>query len=155
MRIGLLFLVLMVAGCGRGSPATQGNETRSSAEAKPKPPLKVVWTNEPEFEEIVKALTADPKRLAEYRKTHKITFKLTVESVRKVRENEYQVTGTAGPVNVRATFLQSPNFEVNRNVAALAPGNKVTFWGEIAAFKPATPRAEVTVLSGAIVKTEE
>jgi hypothetical protein len=74
--------------------------------------------------------------------------------VKKVKDNEYLVTGTAVPVNVRATFLQSPNFEVNRNVAALAPGNIVTFWGEIAAFKPGTPRAEITVLSGAIIKTE-
>jgi hypothetical protein len=97
---------------------------------------------------MIKALQESPSD-SKY-KNQFMTIDMVVDEVKEQGKDSYLVTGTAGPANLRVTFLTPPNLMANRQVTSLSAGDTVSFYGELGRFEPGDPKPTITVFSGSI-----
>lgn len=140
----VLFLLVLAAGCQKSDtgPAPPAAGTGSA------PARSLIDSDKPEFAAMVEALKANPAD-PKY-KGQLLVIDLAVEEVRAEKDDKYQVTGAAGGVTVRVTFLNPPGLRGNEAARTLAPGDRVAFYGELGRFEAGAGRPVLTVFSGSI-----
>jgi hypothetical protein len=111
----------------------------------------VIEAGRPEFETMLAEFKANPKTKKFEREI--VTFIMTVQSVKQVDKETYEVMGAGPGVNLVCTFPLPPNLAVNDRVKTLAPGDKLTYWAEPADYRPGTPPT-ITSLSGSFMAVE-
>jgi hypothetical protein len=116
--------------------------------------MKMIASDRPDFEEMIKALTANPDTAAKEYKKHMLRLEMTVDSVKAMDKEHYLAKGTAGSVSVQTAFFLPPNSLVNSQVKSLSRGDKVTFYGKLGSFKPGSPRGELIVNDGSILSVD-
>jgi hypothetical protein len=149
MKRILLIVLLVAAGCAAKKDPTPA--ASPAAPASTAPAKKMIHSGDPEFAAMLAALKADPKTTKFAREI--VEFKMTVDSVKEVNKQTYQVKGKGDGVNLVVTFLLPPNLAVNDRARELAAGDKLTYLGEPTEYAPGDP-ATITTLSGSVLKIE-
>lgn len=149
-QVAIAFLALaLVLGCHKADSGSDSTPQPTVGTAAA-PTKSIIDSDKPQFEEMVRALKADPKD-PKY-KRQLLNIDIEVEERTESKKDAYLVTGTAGGLTIKVTFLIQPNLTLNQQARTLSKGDRVYFFCELAEFDPKPDPPVLTSYSGSILR---